>query len=64
MSCCGEDWYWFDYGNVRFIGYPEEWTGAWSDWGNRIDPIMAEAQGDPAIRFIVTFGHKKSHCRG
>ena len=27
VSCCGEDWYWFDYGNVRFIAYPEPWIG-------------------------------------
>jgi hypothetical protein len=64
VSCCGEDWYWFDYGNVRFIGYPEEWSGAWSDWGTRIDPIMAQAQSDPAIRFIVTFGHKPAYSSG
>jgi len=31
VSCCGEDWYWFDYGNVRFIAYPEPFSGAWSD---------------------------------
>ena len=24
ISCCGEDWFWFDYGNVRFIAGPEE----------------------------------------
>src|SRR4029079_1275589 len=29
MGCCGEDWYWFDYGNARFIAYPEPYTGAW-----------------------------------
>jgi PKD repeat protein len=25
-GCCGEDWSWFDYGNVRFIGYPEPYS--------------------------------------
>jgi len=64
VSCCGEDWYWFDYGNVRFIGYPEEWSGAWSDWGTKVAPVMAQAQGDPAIRFIVTFGHKPAYSSG
>jgi len=64
VSCCGEDWYWFDYGNVRFIGYPEDWSGAWSDWGTRVAPVMAQAQGDPAIRFIVTFGHRPAYSSG
>jgi hypothetical protein len=33
-GCCGEDWYWFDYGNVRFINYPEPWNGTatWTAW--------------------------------
>jgi hypothetical protein len=25
VSCCGEDWGWFDYGNARFISLPEPW---------------------------------------
>ena len=60
----GEDWYWFDYGNVRFIAFPEPYSGAWSDWATRVDPIMAAAQRDPAITFIVTFGHRPSWSSG
>ena len=60
----GEDWYWFDYGNVRFIAYPEPWSGAWADWGRRVRPIMEEAQSDTAIDFIVTFGHQPAYSSG
>jgi flagellar hook capping protein FlgD/purple acid phosphatase-like protein/calcineurin-like phosphoesterase family protein len=60
----GEDWYWFDYGNVRFISFPEPYAGAWNDWENRVMPIMAAAQADPAITFIVTFGHRPSWSSG
>jgi len=60
----GEDWYWFDYGNVRFIAYPEPWSGAWSDWGKKVKPIMEQAQSDTAIDFIVTFGHRPAYSSG
>ena len=63
-SCCGEDWYWFDYGNVRFIAYPEPFSGAWSDWNTRVGTLMDAAQADPAIRFIVTFGHRPAYSSG
>jgi hypothetical protein len=63
-ACCGEDWYWFDYGNVRFIAYPEPYVGAWPAWSVKADSIMAEAQADPAIRFIVTFGHRPAYSSG
>ena len=61
VSCCGEDWYWFDYGNVRFIAYPEPWAGAWADWLPRANAIMDSAQADPQITFIVTFGHRPAY---
>ena len=65
VSCCGEDWTWFDYGNVRFIAYPEPWTSAtWTDWRTRAGALMDEAQADPAIRFIVTFGHRPAYSSG
>jgi hypothetical protein len=64
VSCCGEDWYWFDYGNARFIAYPEPWSGAWSDWNTRARALMDAAQSDPAIRFIVTFGHRPAYSSG
>jgi hypothetical protein len=60
----GEDWYWFDYGNVRFISIPEPYTGAWPDWATKVEPVMAAAQGDSAIAFIVTFGHRPSWSSG
>jgi PKD repeat protein len=61
----GEDWYWFDYGNVRFIAYPERYTIAtWTDWEVSVDPVMAAGQADPAITFIVTFGHRPAYSTG
>ncbi len=64
VSCCGEDWYWFDYGNVRFIAYPEPWVGAWLDWSLRAETLMSEADADTAIHFIVTFGHRPAYSSG
>jgi parallel beta-helix repeat protein len=60
----GEDWYWFDYGNVRFIAYPEPYTGAWADWRTRADALMDQAQANPNIRFIVTMGHRPAYSSG
>lgn len=60
----GEDWYWFDYGNVRFIAYPEPWRGAWRDWSDQVRKVMAEAEEDTAITFIVTFGHRPAFSSG
>ena len=61
VSCCGEDWYWFDYGNARFIAYPEPWSGAWAAWRTSADSLMAAVASDPAIQFIVTFGHRPAY---
>jgi Calcineurin-like phosphoesterase len=64
-GCCGEDWYWFDYGNVRFIVYPEPYTRAtWDDWAARAAPLFAEAEGDPKLRFVVTAGHRPAYSSG
>jgi hypothetical protein len=64
-SCCGEDWSWFDYGNTRFIAYPEPWSGAsWTDWRTQAGALMDQAQADPAIKFIVTFGHRPAYSSG
>ena len=60
----GEDWYWFDYGNVRFITMPEPWTGAWADWNTKAGTLMAGAQTDPNIKFIVTFVHRPAYSSG
>jgi hypothetical protein len=64
VSCCGEDWYWFDYGNARFIAYPEPWSGALSNWYAKAKVLMDEAEADPAIRFVVTFGHRPAYSSG
>jgi hypothetical protein len=64
-GCCGEDWYWFDYGNVRFIVYPEPYTRkTWEDWAERVEPLFAEAQSTAALRFIVTAGHRPAYSSG
>jgi len=60
----GEDWYWFDAGNTRFIAFPEPFSGAWADWNTKAKTIMDAAQADPAIRFIVTFGHRPAYSSG
>jgi PKD repeat protein/phosphatidylglycerophosphate synthase len=60
----GEDWYWFDYGNTRFINYPEPYPGAWEDWRPRAAALMDSAQADAAIQFIVTFGHRPAYSSG
>jgi hypothetical protein len=64
VACCGEDWGWFDAGGVRFISYPEPWPGAWADWQTNVAPIMADAQNDPSINFIVTYGHRPAYSTG
>jgi predicted MPP superfamily phosphohydrolase len=61
VSCCGEDWSWFDYGNVRFITYPEPWSGAWADWVTNATGIMSAAQANPNIKFIITYGHRPAY---
>jgi parallel beta-helix repeat protein len=64
-SCCGDDWGWFDAGGVRFISYPEPYTSAtWSDWQAKVGSIMADAQNDPSISYIVTFGHRPAYSTG
>src|SRR5436309_681390 len=68
VSCCGEDWHWFDYGNTRFIAYPEPWDnyGHWFSLMSNTSGtgIMDQAQADPNIRFIVTFGHRPALSTG
>jgi len=64
ISCCGEDWWWTDIAGVRFIAYPEPWSGAWADWGAKADAVMAAAQADPSIHFIITQGHRPAYSTG
>jgi hypothetical protein len=60
----GEDWYWFDYQNVRFIAYPEPYSDAWSDWYPRASALMDSAQADTSLDYIVTFGHRAAYSSG
>jgi fibronectin type 3 domain-containing protein len=60
----GEDWYWYDYGNTRFISYPEPWADDWKTWNTKVDSVMASAQSNPNISFIVTFGHRPAWSSG
>lgn len=61
-GCCGEDWWWLDYGNIRFVSYPEPYTDAtWDDWAAKAAPILAEAEASPAIELIVTLGHRPAY---
>jgi len=64
ISNYGEDWYWFDYGNTRFIAAPEPWSGAAADWQTKAGLVMDAAQSDPAITFIVTFSHRPAFSSG
>ncbi len=53
-----DDWGWFDYGNARFISMPAlDMAGSRPEWATAVAPIMAEAQADPSITFIVVYGH-------
>jgi hypothetical protein len=62
VSAGGEDWGWFDYGNTRFISWPEPWTsGSWNEWKSYATPVLSAAQNDPNIKFIVTFGHRSAY---
>jgi calcineurin-like phosphoesterase family protein len=64
QGCCGEDWYWFDAGNTRFIAYPEPYGSARSDWATKAQALMDAAQQNPSIHFIVTFGHRPAYSSG
>jgi hypothetical protein len=64
-GCCGEDWYWFDFGAVRFVIYPEPYTAdTWTDWAARAEPLFAEAEKDPTFRYVVTAGHRPAYSSG
>jgi hypothetical protein len=64
-GCCGEDWYWFDFGAVRFIIYPEPYThDTWVDWATRVEPLFAEAEASPLIKFVITAGHRPAYSSG
>ncbi len=66
----GEDWYWFDYGNVRFIASPPASEGSCGLLGARVawqlaaDSLMQAVDQDAQIRFVVTFGHFPAYSSG
>ncbi|HEX4405943.1 MAG TPA: metallophosphoesterase family protein [Polyangia bacterium] len=64
-GCCGGDWFWFDYGNARFISYPPPYTDAtWEDWAAKARPLFDAAEKDPQIAFIITMGHRTAFSSG
>jgi hypothetical protein len=60
-ACPGEDWGWFRAGGVVFLSYPEIWTGALASWQPVADRVMADAQADPTVDFVVTYGHRPAY---
>lgn len=65
ISCCGDDWGYFDAGGVRFISYPEPYASdTWTDWQTQANTLMSAAQNDPDIDFIITFGHRPAYSTG
>jgi hypothetical protein len=61
----GKDWYWFDYGNTRFIAMPDiMWNGSLIDWIINASVIMSAAQADANIKHIVTMGHRSAYSSG
>ena len=62
ISCCGEDWGWFDYGNTRFITLPEPWNSSVRpEWVSQVTKVFSDAQSDPATKFIITLGHRSAY---
>jgi hypothetical protein len=57
-TCQGEDWGWFQAGGVLFISYPETSWKSWTAWQAKADALMAQADADPSIDFVVTYGHR------
>lgn len=60
-TCRGEDWGWFVAGHVLYIAYPEPWVNAYAAWEPVAQNLMASAQANPAIDFIVTYGHRPAY---
>lgn len=56
-TCLGEDWGWFTAGRVLFVSYPEPAPGAIEDWYTQVAALMTKAQADPAVEFVITYGH-------
>ncbi|HET6925082.1 MAG TPA: fibronectin type III domain-containing protein [Candidatus Saccharimonadales bacterium] len=60
-GCRGDDWGYFTAGHVLFIQMPEAWYNAYTDWEPAADQLMAQAEADPNIYFIVTMGHRPAY---
>jgi Purple acid Phosphatase, N-terminal domain/Calcineurin-like phosphoesterase len=60
-TCLGEDWGYFQAGHVLYISYPEPWQNAYSAWEPVAQSLMSNAQADPGVDFIVTFGHRPAY---
>lgn len=60
-ACQGDDWGWFQVGHVLFISYPEPWPGAIAAWRKAASALMARAQANPDITYVVTFGHRPAY---
>jgi hypothetical protein len=60
-NCQGDDWGWFRAGRVLYISYPEPWYHAYTDWEPAAAQLMASAQADPGIDFVVTYGHRPAY---
>jgi hypothetical protein len=62
-----EAWYWFDYGAVRFIAYPEPDGDSWYEWKREVQsvdgPLVASLE-DSKIKTIVFFGHRPAFSSG
>jgi hypothetical protein len=66
----GKDWYWFDYGNIRFIARPPSsegacgYSAAQAAWTASADSLMHDVDHDAQIRFIITYGHFPAYSSG
>jgi hypothetical protein len=60
-TCQGEDWGWFKTGHVLFISYPEADSAAYPEWQIKADALMAQAQANPEIDYIITYGHRPAY---
>ena len=62
--CQGEDWYWFDAPPVRYVVAPEPFAGAVAEWQAAVEPVLADAEADPNINFVVTASHRPAYSSG
>jgi hypothetical protein len=60
-GCRGGDWGYYTVGHVLIIEYPEPWSTAQTAWGPQADALMAQAEADPNVMFIVTTGHRPAY---